>query len=148
MNNENINMVLAHKLKILNPYLTMNANELIFNKPKEIYIDKGDSWEVVEDNRLDYDFLSDFLSQLANKRMQRFNDKYPHLSCELPSPYNRYRVQAQHKSSLFNSEIAICIRIPSKKRFELESFELSDKIKSYGWTYERIRELIRTKKNV
>lgn len=148
MNNQNINMVLAHKLKILHPYLTMQANELIFNKPKEVFIDKGDSWELINDERLDYDFLSDFLSQLANKRMQRFNEKYPHLSCELPSPYDRYRVQAQHKSSLFNSEIALCIRIPSKKKFELENFELSDKVKSYGWTYEKIRALIKEKKNV
>lgn len=145
---ENINLVLAHKLRILDPYLKMSANEIIFNKPKEVFIDLGDKWEIIQDEKLDYEFLSDFLSQLANKRMQRFNDKFPHLSCELPSPYNRYRVQAQHKSSLFNSEIAICIRIPSKKRFELENFELSDKVKSYGWTYEKIRELIRTKKNV
>ena len=145
---ESINLVLAHKLRILDPYLKMKANEIIFNKPKEVFIDLGDKWEIIQDEKLDYEFLSDFLSQLANKRMQRFNDKFPHLSCELPSPYNRYRVQAQHKSSLFNSEIAICIRIPSKKRFELENFELSDKVKSYGWTYEKIRELIRTKKNV
>ena len=145
---DEINMVLAHKLKILDPYLTMQANELIFNKPKELFIDLGDSWKEIVDERLDYDFLSDFLSQLANKRRQIFNEKHPHLSCELPSPYNRYRVQAQHKSSLFNSDISLCIRIPSQKRFELENFELSEKVKDFGWTYEKIRKLIRDKKNV
>ena len=121
---------------------------IIFNKPKELFIDLGDSWKEIVDERLDYDFLSDFLSQLANKRRQIFNEKHPHLSCELPSPYNRYRVQAQHKSSLFNSDISLCIRIPSQKRFELENFELSEKVKDFGWTYEKIRKLIRDKKNV
>lgn len=145
---KDINIVLAHKLRILDPYLKLKANELIFNRPKEIFVDKGDSWEIIQDERLDYEFLSDFLSQLANKRRQRFNEKYPHLSCELPSPYARYRVQAQHKSSLFNSEIAICIRIPSQQNFALESFILSDKVLEKGWTYEKIRDLIRDKKNV
>ena len=145
---ESINMVLAQKLRVLDPYLNLEANELIFNHSKEIQIDFGDKWEVVENNELDYDFLNDFVTQLATRRRQKFNEKNPSFSGELPTPYNRYRVQAQHQSILFNADIAINIRIPSKKRFELESFELSDKVKSYGWNYESIRELIRNKKNV
>jgi len=155
-----INPVLAHKLKILHPYLTMKANELCINNEKQIFIDKGDSWEFVEDERLNLQFLDDFLAQLATRRNQRFNEKYCHLSCELPLPYARYRVQAQHKSSLFNSEVAICIRIPSKEKFQLENFVLSDKTKGIeevkiddnlqekGFSYERIKELIHKKKNV
>lgn len=145
---ESINMVLAQKLRVLDPYLQLEANELIFNHSKEIQIDFGDKWEVVENNELDYDFLNDFVIQLATRRRQKFNEKNPSFSGELPTPYNRYRVQAQHQSILFNADIAINIRIPSKKRFELESFELSEKVESYGWTYEKIRELIRNKKNV
>ena len=155
-----INPVLAHKLKILHPYLTMKANELCINNEKQIFIDKGDSWEFVEDERLNLQFLDDFLAQLTTRRNQRFNEKYCHLSCELPLPYARYRVQAQHKSSLFNSEVAICIRIPSKEKFQLENFVLSDKTKGIeevkiddnlqekGFSYERIKELIHKKKNV
>lgn len=155
-----INPVLAHKLKVLHPYLTMKANELCINDEKEIFIDKGDSWEFVKDERLDLQFLDDFLAQLATRRNQRFNEKYCHLSCELPLPYARYRVQAQHKSSLFNSEVAVCIRIPSKEKFQLENFVLSDKTKGIeevkidnslqekGFSYERIKELIHKKKNV
>ena len=60
----------------------------------------------------------------------------------------RYRVQAQHKSSLFNSEIAICIRIPSKEIYPLESFILSEKCINNGWSYEKIKNLIHEKKNV
>lgn len=142
------NPVLAHKLQILDPYLQMKANELCINDVNQICIDKGDTWEYVTDERLNIQFLDDFLTQLATRRNQRFNEKYCHLSCELPLPYARYRVQAQHKSSLFNSEVSICIRIPSKDRFELSNFILSEKVKKAGWDYEQIKKLIRQKKNV
>lgn len=142
------NPVLAHKIKVLEPYLNMKANELIFNNEKEIFVDKGDSWEYIQDERLDKYFLDDFLTQLATRRNQRFNEKYCHLSCELPQPYSRYRVQAQHKSSLFDSEICICIRIPNKNKFNIEDFKLSKRVLENGWTYEKIKALIRAKKNV
>ena len=148
---DNVNMVLAHKLRLLDPYLKLKANELIFNKPCELDIDYGDKWEKItgeEMRKFDYDFLNDFVTQLATIRRQKFNEKNPALSCELPSPYNRYRVQAQHKNSLFNSDIVVDIRIPSQTRFELENFELSQKIQNFGWTYAKIRALIRNKKNV
>lgn len=142
------NPVLAHKLRVLEPYLNMKANELIINNVKEIYIDKGTSWEYIQDERLDIHFLDDFLTQLATRRGQRFNEKYCHLSCELPQPFARYRVQAQHKSSLFDSEVCICIRIPSKTKFQIENFELSKRVLENGWTYEKIKALIRAKKNI
>lgn len=144
----NLNPVLTHKLKILEPYLNLEANELCINRPKEIYVDKGEKWDTLKDERLDLNFLNDFLIQLATRRRQRFNEKYPHLSCELPYPFLRYRVQAQHKSTLFNSEITICIRIPNKTPFALESFILNDKLIQKGWNYEKIKALIHQKKNV
>ncbi|MFC2492182.1 MAG: ATPase, T2SS/T4P/T4SS family, partial [Campylobacter curvus] len=133
---------------VLKPYLTLRANELIFNRPCEINIDYGDHWEMVQDPKLDIKFLNNFLIELATRRNQRFDETHCHLSCELPDPFLRYRVQAQHKSSLFNSDIAICIRIPSKEAFKLESFTLSQNVINEGWTYEKIKELIRDKKNV
>lgn len=147
-NFSHLNPVLMHKLEVLKPYLEMQANELCFNNEKEIYIDKGDTWEHVIDERLDKRFLEDLLVQLATRRGQRFNEKYPHLSCELPKPYNRYRVQAQHKSTLFNSEIGICIRIPSKQVFEIENFELSQEVLDKGYTYEVIKNMVRQRKNI
>ena len=128
--------------------MTLRANELIFNRPCEINIDYGDHWEMVQDPKLDIKFLNNFLIELATRRNQRFDETHCHLSCELPDPFLRYRVQAQHKSSLFNSDIAICIRIPSKEAFKLESFTLSQNVINEGWTYEKIKELIRDKKNV
>lgn len=144
----NLNPVLMHKLKILSPYLMLEANEICFNRPQEIFVDKGDSWEIIEDKRLDLEFLNDFLVQLATRRRQRFNEKHCHLSCELPYPFPRYRVQAQHSSSLFDSDIGICIRIPNKTRFALENFVLSEKLIKEGWNYEKIKSLIPQKKNI
>lgn len=135
-------------LNKLEPYLTLPANELVFNRTKEIQVDYGDRWERIEDESLDYDFLQSFLIELATRRNQIFDERHCHLSCELPAPYLRYRVQAQHKSSLFNSDIAICIRIPSKQIFSLENFVLSQTCIDKGWSYEKIKNLIREKKNV
>ena len=141
-------IILKNILNVLKPYLNLNANELIFNQPCEINIYYGDHWEVVKDEKLDAKFLNSFLVELATRRNQRFDENHCHLSCELPSPFLRYRVQAQHKSSLFNSEIAICIRIPSKEIYPLESFILSEKCINNGWSYEKIKDLIHEKKNV
>lgn len=142
------NVLLENILGVLKPYLKLKANEPIFNKPCEIEVDYGDHWETLHDPKLDAKFLNYFLVSLATRRNQRFDETHCHLSCELPAPFLRYRVQAQHKSSLFNSEIAICIRIPSKEAFKLESFVLSEKVIDKGWSYEKIKELIRKKKNV
>ena len=143
-----VNAVLAHKLEVLDKYLRLEANELIFNRSYEIYVDYGDTWDIIEDKRLSPAFLHDFLTQLALRRNQRFNQKYPSLSCELPEPYLRYRVQAQHQSILFNSDISICIRIPSKKRFDLESFILHENLIQQGWNHQKIKDFIKNKKNV
>ncbi len=141
-------LILDNCLQTLHPYLTLKANELIFNEPKRIFVDKGDNWEEIIDENLNYDFLESFLIELATRRNQRFDEKHCHLSCELPPPYYRYRVQAQHKTSLFDSEIAICIRIPSKEKFSLENFVLSAKCINKGWSYEKIKELIHNHQNV
>lgn len=143
-----MSIVLKNILEILKPYLELEANELVFNKEKQVLIDRGDVWETINDEKLDYNLLESFLIELATQRRQRFDEKHCHLSCELPSPFLRYRVQAQHKSSLFNSDICICIRIPSKKRFNIENFILSETCISKGWTYEKIKSLIKEKKNV
>ena len=143
-----ISLTLNNLLATLKPYLNLPANELVFNQAGEINVDYGNKWEVIKDEKLNYKFLESFLIELATRRGQRFDEKHCHLSCELPAPFLRYRVQAQHKASLFNSQIAICIRIPSKNRFSLENFVLSDLLIKRGWNYEKIKDLIRKKKNV
>lgn len=147
MESHHITPILAQKLNVLDKYLKLEANELIINNAGEICIDYGQEWEYREDSALTYSFLESFLIQLATRRGQRFNEKHPSLSCELPPPYARYRLQAQHKSILFHSSVCICIRIPSRQRFCLEQFILSDKVKAQ-WDYESIKALIPQKKNI
>lgn len=145
----NTSIVLKNQLELLDPFLRKEANEFIINRPKELLLDKGnDEWEEIYDERFDLDFLESFIIELATRRNQRFDEMHPSLSCELPPPYLRYRVQAQHKSVLFNSDIALCIRIPNQKPFKLEQFTLSASCLAKGWNYEKIKELIRNKKNV
>lgn len=143
-----VNAVLQHQLNILDKYLRLEANEIMINKSGEIYVDYGDKYELIKDPAINYDFLDSFIIQLATRRNQRFNEKYPSLSCELPPPYLRYRVQAQHESILFNSDISINIRIPSDKRFKLESFIMNEKLIQEGWTYQKIKDFIKNKKNI
>lgn len=139
--------ILTQKLKVLDPYLQLEANELIINTIGEVWVDYGDKWDLIKDPQLTYGFLESFLVQLAIRRGQRFNEKYPSLSCELPLPYARYRIQAQHKSILFHSDVCICIRIPSKKSFAIQSFTLSEQVQKH-WDYEKIKALIPSKKNI
>ena len=109
--------ILTYMDKYLDREQNGNANELIINREFEACLDKGTEWEYIEDKNLHIFFLESLIKELATRRGLVFNRNNPTLSCELPAPYLRYRVQAQHKSSLFNSEIALCIRIPSKEQF-------------------------------
>lgn len=147
MEANHITPILIQKLQVLDTYLRLEANELIINKIGEVWVDYGDKWEVIKDPCLTYDFLESFLIQLAIRRGQRFNEKYPSLSCKLPPPYARYRIQTQHKSILFHSDVCICIRIPSKRSFKLEQFALSEQVQKQ-WDYEKIKSLIPQKKNI
>nr|WP_229239235.1 hypothetical protein [Campylobacter volucris] len=44
-----MSIVLNNILEILKPYLELEANELIFNQPCKIEVDRGDIWETIED---------------------------------------------------------------------------------------------------
>ncbi|TLD85563.1 ATPase, T2SS/T4P/T4SS family [Helicobacter sp. MIT 05-5294] len=145
---QEISAILKTILRHLDKYLCLEANELIINQEKEIWIDRQGEWEYIHDETLHLPILESFLKELATRRNQAFNESNPSLSCELPYPYLRYRVQAQHKSVLFNSNIGISIRIPSKARFELNAFTLSDLCLEKGWTYEKIKDLVRTHKSI
>lgn len=145
----NNNMILKTALELLEPYLNQKANEFIMNEPYKVWIDKGGgNWEVKEDERLTTEFLNSFITQLAYLRKQDFNKNNPALSCELPYPFNRYRVQAEHQSILFNSEISINIRIPARQRFSLQAFELSENCIKKGFSYEKIIENVKNHKTI
>ncbi|TLD85189.1 plasmid mobilization relaxosome protein MobC [Helicobacter sp. MIT 11-5569] len=144
---QEISAILKSILRHFDKYLSLDANELIINREKEVLIDRQGEWEIIADETLSLTILESFLKELATKR-KAFNASNPSLSCELPYPYLRYRVQAQHQSVLFNSNIGISIRIPSKARFELNAFTLSDLCLEKGWTYEKIKDLVKAHKSI
>ena len=149
---QEISGVLKNILTYLDKYLDReqngNANELIINREFEVCLDKGTEWEYIEDKNLHIFFLESLIKELATRRGLIFNRNNPTLSCELPAPYLRYRVQAQHESVLFNTKIGISIRIPSSARFALESFVLSEHCLESGWDYEKIKQLVRDHKSI
>ncbi|ECL7558320.1 conjugal transfer protein [Campylobacter jejuni] len=148
--NSDNNLIIKTALTLLEPYLNENnTNEIIINEPYKIWLDKGGGeWEIKENEKLSTEFLNSFVTQLAYIRKQDFNEKNPALSCELPYPFKRYRVQASHKSILFNTEISINIRIPAKTKFNLENFELSEKCIEKGYSYEKLIDCIKSHKTI
>lgn len=144
-----ITKVLAESLKHFKPYFESGANEVIINREFEIELDKQGVFETHKNPNFNKKFLENFCIELATSRGLRFNENHPSLSCEIPigddkeSNYYGYRVQALHKSILYDSDISICIRIPTKTTFQLENFVLKA-----NCSYEEIKSFIRNKKNV
>lgn len=139
----------AERFKIeLDPTIEgKRINEVVF-KNKVVFFDIGGKWKKIEDPFLDIKFLEDFCKELGNLRGERFNKENPSLATELPPPYARYRVQALEKEVLYQGGIEICIRIPNDERFPLEAFSLSQEVIEAGFDYEKIKELVRQKKNI
>lgn len=133
--------LLETMLARLEKYLSMDINEICFNREKELWLGKNGVYERVIDEELDTRFLLNFCEQLATARNLFFNVAVPHLSCSIPD--SRYRVNALHPSITSNNEISINIRIPSDRKFPLECFKLD-----CSYSYEQIKELVRAKKNI
>lgn len=116
-----MNKSLIYCISKLKKYLLWeNANEISINQPKIINILCKEEWTTIKDNEIDSNLLNDLVIELARERNMDFNLKNPILSTEIPEPYNRYRVQALHRSIIANSDIAISIRIPNKRIFSLD----------------------------
>lgn len=113
-------------LKYFKPYLEDELNnELIFDKGGEFFIDRGGESILVKDENLNSNNLQVFLRLLANSRGFEFNKRNPTLSTSIPN--TTYRVQAAHESILGNQELQLNIRIPAKKIYPIESFEIGEK---------------------
>lgn len=76
--------ILEALLGKLDKYLTMDINEICFNKEKELWIGKDGHYEKIIDEELDERFLLNFCEQLATARNLYFNINIPHLSCANP----------------------------------------------------------------
>ncbi|MDR0579199.1 MAG: Flp pilus assembly complex ATPase component TadA [Campylobacteraceae bacterium] len=136
-----ITKVLQHKLDMLDKYLKSGANEIVINKPQEIFLDRLGMWERLEDSDISLSFLKDFCTELASARELMFNADNPILSCSIPT--TTYRVQAIHQVMLRDSSISVTIRIPSTHKFKIEDFKLECK-----HNYNDFKQMVRDKKNV
>lgn len=160
-----ISAVLKTILLRLEPYLHQHFKAERFNIPTDetiegkrinevvlknqiVFFDIGGKWKEVEEPLFDTKFLEDLCKELGNLRGERFNKENPSLATELPPPYARYRVQALEKEVLYQGGIEICIRIPNDERYPLESFALSEEVINAGFDYEKIKQLVREKKNI
>ncbi|MBR2112203.1 MAG: Flp pilus assembly complex ATPase component TadA [Helicobacter sp.] len=135
--------ILEALLTKLEKYLTMDINEICFNKEKELWLGKNGEYEIVYDEELDERFLLNFCEQLATARNLYFNIEVPHLSCSIPN--TRYRINALHPSITATNNISVNIRIPSDKKFPLENFKIN---KNCKYTHEDLKNLVRQKKNI
>ena len=127
----------------LEKYLTMDINEICFNKEGELWLGKNGNYEIVKDEELDERYLLNFCEQLATARNLFFNIEVPHLSCSIP--HTRYRVNALHPSITATNNISINIRIPSDSKFPIESFFINE---NCNYTYEDLKGFVRDKKNI
>lgn len=120
---------LLEKIKI---YLEIEGiNELIVNRPHEVWLMRGSDFERIEAPELDHKTLLTFCEQLATYRDFSFNPQMPHLACSIPQ--TRYRVNALHPNITSNNQIALCIRVPSNRQFRIEEFEIGERCRySYG----------------
>lgn len=125
----------------LEKYLSMDINEICFNREKELWLGKNGVYERIVDEELDTRFLLNFCEQLATARNLFFNVAVPHLSCSIPD--SRLRVNALHPSITSNNEISINIRIPSDRKFPIECFSIA-----CDTSYEQLKSLVREKKNI
>ena len=61
-------IVLDTMLEKMDKYLTLEANEICINKPKELMIDRNSKWEVIEDEEIDEDFLDTLAISISNNK--------------------------------------------------------------------------------
>lgn len=67
---QEISAILKTILRHLDKYLCLEANELIINQEKEIWIDRQGEWEYIHDETLHLPILESFLKELAIRRNQ------------------------------------------------------------------------------
>lgn len=140
-------LVLGHLLEVWQSYFQMEGiTEIVVNKPKELYLDIHNNFQKVIDEKINEYFLMDFVEQLATHRNLFFNLNVPHLSCSVPD--SNIRVQALHPSITAQNHLSLTMRIPSKQIFGIESFVIAENLANKGITYEYLKNLIVSKKNI
>ncbi len=104
----------------LTHYLTDSVNEIMINKPQEVWVESGGVTKKIMDENLTFDALYGIAMQIANHSKQELSEKNPILSAALPSGE---RVQILIPNALEQGRIAFAIRKPNPLSLSLSDME-------------------------
>lgn len=96
------------------------VNEIMINKPCEVWVEKRGAFRKEEDPRLDFDHLYGLAKLIAQATDQFVSEERPLLSASLP---NGYRVQVVLPPACEPKTIAFAIRKSSTNRMSLDDYE-------------------------
>lgn len=105
------------------------VNEIIINKPKEVWVEKAGDYRLEKIPALDYEHLLGLSKLVAQATEQAISEEYPLLSATLP---NGYRIQVILPPACEPNAIAIAIRKPSEVSFTLDDYEKMGAFKNVG----------------
>jgi type IV secretion system protein VirB11 len=112
---------LLHYLLPLEPYFNdIDVQEVIINKPKEIWVERKGDIQRYEIEALDFNYLRSMASLVAESTEQVISEERPLLSATLP---NGYRIQIVIPPCCPMEMIAYSIRKPAAIQFELADYE-------------------------
>ncbi|OED38377.1 P-type DNA transfer ATPase VirB11 [Flavobacteriaceae bacterium (ex Bugula neritina AB1)] len=111
---------LKDRLKKIDPYINKEGvTEIAINRPGEIWIQKHNEWFKEDDHKIDYDYSSVLVTQIASYNGSNIENNSPMLSSILP---NGERVEAVMPPACEPETISITIRKPSQFVKTLEEY--------------------------
>lgn len=96
------------------------VNEIMVNKPNELWIEKGGDFRIEHVDKIDMDHLMNLGRLVANSTDQEISEEKPLLSATLP---NGYRIQVVFPPAAAVGTIAFAIRKGSQVQMTLEDYE-------------------------
>lgn len=110
----------TYLLPLKNLFEEEGVNEIMINKPNEVWIEKGEERRLEKITELDLDHLMGLGRLIAQSTDQIVSEEKPLLSATLP---NGYRIQIVFPPACENGLVALSIRKGSDKLFTLDEYE-------------------------
>jgi len=107
-----------------------SVTELVVNKPHEILVERGGTWEKHEAPELDYSALKETSGLIASWTQQNIDEVNPILSSTLPTGE---RIQICGFSSVLAGRFSFTIRKPSNVTITLEEYVLNGYFDNTEW---------------
>lgn len=104
-----------------------HVEEIIVNRPREVYVESGGRWVPHEIPEFDQRRLNQLADLIATYSHQTVGARQPLLSAQLPEGQ---RVQVVMPPGCLPEMFGLAIRLPSQKRFSLEDLERGGALRS------------------